>query len=515
MTNILDMIFGPSEDDISFVQDTIAAKEIFPGGIFRVGKNQFSKMFSFSDVNYVALSEEEKEEVFLSYSALLNTFGAGCTAKVTICNYRLNKDSFENNILMPLEGDGLDQYRMEQNQVLVKAIREKNAMTQERYLTVTVEKPDIIAANSFFEHIEEDLALHFEKLGSSFKAINTYERLRILHDFYRTGEEDAYSYDPVQAEIHGYDFRDYICPYSMEFKKDYFKLEHRYGRALYLRDYASFIKDEMVVALTGINHNLMLSIDIEPIPTEQAIKDAEKRLLGIETNITNWQRRQNQNNNFSATVPFDLEQQQQEMKDFLNDLTTRDQKMMRGLLTIVHTADTKEQLDSDTETLCLTARRYLCELSVLKYQQLQGLDTALPYGVRYVSTTRTLTTESMAVLMPFCTKEIQHKDGIYYGQNAISRRVIMADRRQLMNGNSFILGVSGSGKNMLSMYLSARFPVPLLDNVKHGVKSSVGGLFTIILITLLFNVMFPINISHIVFSTIFTVYQYLFVLLFF
>ena len=30
------------------------------------------------------------------------------------------------------------------------------------------------------------------------------------------------------------------------------------------------------------------------------VKEVENRLLGTETNITNWQRKQNQNNNFSA-----------------------------------------------------------------------------------------------------------------------------------------------------------------------------------------------------------------------
>lgn len=40
----------------------------------------------------------------------------------------------------------------------------------------------------------------------------------------------------------------------------------------------------------------------------------EKRLLGVETNITNWQRRQNANNNFSAVIPYDLEQQRNTSK---------------------------------------------------------------------------------------------------------------------------------------------------------------------------------------------------------
>ena len=156
---------------------------------------------------------------------------------------------------------------------------------------------------------------------------------------------------------------------------------------------------------------------------------------------------QNQNNNFSAVVPYDLEQQRKESKEFLDDLTTRDQRMMFAVLTMVHTADSKEQLDSDTEALLTTARKHLCQFAVLKYQQMDGLNTVLPFGVRKIDALRTLTTESLAVFIPFRVQEIYHENGVYYGQNVISKNMIIANRRHLLNGNSFILGVSGAGKS--------------------------------------------------------------------
>ena len=67
--------------------------------------------------------------------------------------------------------------------------------------------------------------------------------------------------------------------------------------------------------------------------------------------------RQNANNNFSATVPYDMEQQKKEMKEFLDDLTTRDQRMMFAVITMVITADSKEQLENDTEALLTTAKK--------------------------------------------------------------------------------------------------------------------------------------------------------------
>lgn len=189
--------------------------------------------------------------------------------------------------------------------------------------------------------------------------LETDERLRIVHDFFRVGEETAYHFNIKETRKKGHDFKDYVCPDTMEFEKDYFKMGNRYGRVLFLREYASYIKDSMVAELTDLNRNLMMSIDIVPVPTDEAVREAESRLLGVETNITNWQRKQNQNNNFSATVPYDMEQQKKEMKEFLDDLTTRDQRMMFAVLTMVHTADSKEQLDNDTEALLTTARKHL------------------------------------------------------------------------------------------------------------------------------------------------------------
>jgi hypothetical protein len=107
--------------------------------------------------------------------------------------------------------------------------------------------------------------------------------------------------------------------------------------------------------------------------------------------------------------------------------------MMFGVLTIVHQADSKEQLDSDTEALFSTGRKHLCQLSTLNYQQADGLNTVLPYGVRKIDALRTLTTESTAVFIPFRAPEISNPGGIYYGQNVISKNMIVADRKQLLN----------------------------------------------------------------------------------
>src|SRR5574344_63244 len=419
------------------VQDVIPISCIWNDGIFKVG-NKFAKTYKFSDINYMVASREDKESMFLTYSELLNSLDSGATTKITINNHRLNKADFEDSILMPLKHDGLDGYRIEYNDMLLDKATGANGITQEKYITITVAKKDIEEARAYFARIGADLTAHFANLGSKCVPLNAVARLRSLHDVYRPGDEAAFSFDMNRKARLGHDFRDYICPDSIERTADHIKLGEKYARVLFLKDYASYIKDSMVSELTELNRNLMLSIDVIPIPTDEAVREVENRLLGVETNITNWQRKQNQNNNFSAVVPYDMELQRKESKEFLNDLTTRDQRMMCATVTMAHMADSKEQLDADTEGILSTARRHLCQLAVLKFQQMDGLATVLPIGCRKINVLRTLTTESLAVFMPFKVQEITEHNGIYYGQNAISNNMIIANRRNLLNGNSVI-----------------------------------------------------------------------------
>ena len=429
------------------VQDVIPVSVVYDDGIFQMGKDKFSKTFKFSDINYAVASREDKEAMFLEYSELLNSFDSGATTKITINNRRLNRLDFEKTILLPLSGDDLDEYRREYNRMLLEKATGANSIVQDKYITISVCRKNIEEARNYFARVSADLMAHFSRLGSRCTELETDDRLRIIHDFYRVGEETAYNFDISDNRRKGHSFKDYICPDSMEFESDFFKMDKRYGRVMFLRDYASYIKDSMVAELTDLNRNLMLSIDIIPVPTDEAVREAESRLLGIETNITNWQRKQNQNNNFSATVPYDMEQQKREMKEFLDDLTTRDQRMMFAVLTMVITAESKEQLENDTEALMTIARKHLCQFGILKFQQMYGLNTVMPFGTRKIDIFRTLTTESLAVFMPFRVQDIYHENGIYYGQNVISKNMIIADRKLLLNGNSFILGVSGAGKS--------------------------------------------------------------------
>ena len=431
------------------VQQSIPIKRIYKDGVFQVS-DRFSKTWRFFDINYAVASPEKQMELFLGYCGVLNSLPIDAGIKLTLVNRQLNRQEFSRNLLMAYRQDGRDYMRREYNGILLDKASGSNNLVQEKYITVSVAKRSIEEARTFFARVGTDLTAGLGRMDSGIREITLNERLRLFHDFFRVGQESAFAFDLQTAQRRGHDFRDAIAPETLQFFHDHYAVGERVGRTLFLREYASFIKDTMITELMDYPRNMMLSIDIVPVATDEAVSEMHRRIMAVESDITRWQQRQNHHNNFSANIPYDLEQMRKETREFLDDLTARDQRMMYALVTLTHLADSEEQLEQDTEALSAIGRSHGCQFATMKHQQEDALNTVLPYGLRRIDAMRTLTTESTAVLLPFKTQEIMDTGGLYYGVNAVSRNLIICNRDAMLNGHGLYMGVSGSGKSMMA-----------------------------------------------------------------
>ena len=125
------------------VEQAIPIQGVFEDGIFLVGRNLWSKTFTFTDINYAVASREDKEGMFLGYSEILNSLDSGATTKITINNRRLNMLDFEDRILLKMMGDPLDVYRKEYNDMLTDKATGSNAIIQDKYITISVNRKNI------------------------------------------------------------------------------------------------------------------------------------------------------------------------------------------------------------------------------------------------------------------------------------------------------------------------------------------------------------------------------------
>ena len=177
------------------VQDIIPVQSVYPDGIFQVGKNKFSKTFRFEDINYYVASAEDKKAMFLGYSEILNALDSTAVTKLTINNRRLNRADFKRKVLIGMKGDSLDVYRKEYDDMLSGKAADANSIVQEKYITITVTRKDIEEARTYFRRAGAELMAHFSQMGSDCTELDPKERLRIIYDFYRAGEETSFHFD--------------------------------------------------------------------------------------------------------------------------------------------------------------------------------------------------------------------------------------------------------------------------------------------------------------------------------
>lgn len=108
-------------------QDIIHVDVIYKDGIFKIG-NKFTKTYRFSDINFAIASKEEKDDIFLDYSELLNSLDSSTIAKITINNRKNDLNQFKENILIQEQNDDRDELSREYNDMLLEHLDECNGI---------------------------------------------------------------------------------------------------------------------------------------------------------------------------------------------------------------------------------------------------------------------------------------------------------------------------------------------------------------------------------------------------
>ena len=428
------------------VQQLIPVKRVFPDSIWQVGNNEFSQTWSFSDINYAVASLDDQRTILDSWGRVLNGLAADSRMKVTLVNSIFDKEANAGTLFLRKQHDGMDKYRAELNQVIMSKAQGSNGIVQQKFMTLTAKRKNITDARQFFGRAGKSLSIGMQRLASSIRLQDNNSRFRILHDFFRPDHRMTKA-DLDEMIARGQNIADVFCPLALRYHKDYIQTDQGFMRVLFVEEFASRLSDELIHDLMGLPRQMMLSMDIEPINTQEAHKLLNGLALRVESDIGRWQQRQNNNNNFAAEIPYEFQQMRKVVADYMDDITEHDQRLMLTTITIVHSAKTLEQLNADTESLQEIASGFGCNLTKLAYQQDIGLDTVLPYGLRSVQQQRTLITDNVSILTPFSAQEIQQMGGICYGNNAVSGNLIVANRANLLNGNCIRLGVSGAGKS--------------------------------------------------------------------
>ena len=427
-------------------QDLIPVDAVYPDGMFLSNGGVYSKSYRFSDINFDIADGPEKEDIIREMRALIKACTQSEVSQITIVNRHINRELLD-RLRYPDTGDGQDALRRELNGILESQAGRGTGIMQERYFTMSVCKSTAKEAQIHFDRAGTEMKLKFAGVGSRFVPVGLSDRLRVLHDFYRPGDEDYWHFDLEDKRRKGHSFKDSIAPMSFLPAPDYFKIGTRYVRVLAMTEYATWVFPETLMALADLDMEMTLSVNFVPVPMDEAVKFHIRKLDSVEANSMQFQHRQLQRMHIAMPEPLHFQKERQGLTDNLNDITSRDQGMVLATITLAHTADSLGQLDSDTKLIRSMTRGKNCDFNTCTDQQLDALNTVLPYGLDRISMDRSLTSESLAAYVPFKAEEICDPTGVLYGQNAATRNLVVVDRLAKSSGNGFVLGMTGGGKS--------------------------------------------------------------------
>ena len=429
---------------------TIPYRELFPDGLMQVNDKLFTKTLRFSDINYELAQPEDKEQTFDGLCDFYNALDSSMWAQMSFLNLRANLIDYRKSVTVPGQGDGCDDVRRELETILqAQLAKGNNGLIKRKYFTFGIEADSGQAARPRVERIEADLRNHLKNMGVRSEPLSGYDRLEVLHGiFHPDGREKLrFNWDAV-VNI-GLSTKPFIAPSSFDFRGGRtFKIGGMWGAASFLQIGASQLNDRVLSDFLNLDCSQIVTIHIKAVNQQEAIKTIKRKLTDIEKTKIEEQKKAVRSGYDMDVLPPDLITYAGEAQTLLNSLQSRDERMFLATVLIVNLAPTRGQLENDVFQAASVAQKHNCALKRLDWQQEQGLMSSLPLGLNQIEIQRGLTTSSLAIFVPFTTEELfMDGEALYYGINALSSNLIMADRKRLKNPNGLFLGVPGSGKS--------------------------------------------------------------------
>ena len=429
---------------------TIPYRELFPDGLMQVNDKLYTKTLRFSDINYELAQPEDKEQTFDGLCDFYNALDSSMWAQMSFINLRANLIDYQKSVTIPEAGDEYDDVRRELAGILkAQLAKGNNGLIKRKYFTFGIEAENGQTARPRVERIEADLRNHLKNMGVRSEPLTGYERLEVLHGiFHPDGKEKLrFNWDAIINT--GLTTKPFIAPSSFDFRGGRtFKIGGMWGAASFLQIGASQLNDRVLSDFLNLDCSLIVNIHIKAVNQQEAIKTIKRKLTDIEKTKIEEQKKAVRSGYDMDVLPPDLITYAGEAQTLLNSLQSRDERMFLATVLVLNLAPTRGQLENDIFQAASVAQKHNCTLKRLDWQQEQGLMSSLPLGLNQIEIQRGLTTSSLAIFVPFTTEELfMSGEALYYGINALSSNLIMADRKRLKNPNGLFLGVPGSGKS--------------------------------------------------------------------
>ena len=430
-------------------QQTIPYLVMHPDGVCQLPGGLYTKTVEYEDINYSVASTEDQTAIFGGWSSFLNYFDSSLPFQLSFINRRSRSRS-KYKVNIPPAQDDFDSIRAEFTSMLKNQIaKSNNGIERSKYITFGLPADGIAEARPRLERVEADVTGNLKRLGVPSVPMDGQARLALLHGQMHPGNREPFRFSWQDIPKTGLGTKDYIAPDSFDFRQSRtFRVGQYWGAASYLQILASELSDKLLAEILELDAEMTVTMHIQTVDQLKAIKTIKGKISDIGKMKVEEQRKAVRAGYDPDILPPDLITFSKDAAELLADLQSRNERMFLLTFTVINIAPTRQRLENDVFTVGGIAQKYNCALKRLDWQQEQGFVSSLALGYNEVEIQRGMTTSSTAIFIPFMTRELRMAGpSLYYGMNALSHNVIMADRKKLKSANGLYLGSTGSGKS--------------------------------------------------------------------
>ena len=452
-------------------QQTIPYIAMHPDGVCQLPGGLYSKTVEYEDINYAVASTEDQTAIISGWSACLNYFDSSLPFQLSFINRR-SRDRSRYKVNIPEANDAFNSVRDDYTKMLKTQIaKSNNGIERSKYITVCLPADSVADARPRVERVEADVTGNLHRLGVQSEPLDGRGRLALLHGQMHPGSRETFRFSWKDIPQTGMGTKDYIAPDSFDFRDSRtFRIGRYWGAASYLQILASELSDKLLAEILEMDAELTVTMHIQTVDQLKAIKTIKGKISDIGRMKAEEQKKAVRAGYDMEILPPDLITFSKDAAELLADLQSRNERMFLLTFTVINLAPTRQKLENDVFTVGGIAQKYNCALRRLDWQQEQGFVSSLVLGYNGIEIQRGMTTSSTAIFIPFMTRELRMGgQALYYGMNALSHNVIMADRKKLKSANGLYLGSTGSGKSfaakreLLNVFLTTNDRIIIVD----------------------------------------------------
>ena len=419
-------------------------------GIARLEPNRkhclYDKCYVFDEGNYHNKDESEQSGMLDQMMTWMK--GMSMDFKITIANEFQSMQEFLEKVRYHPNGKRYPKVEKGVDEWMEEKLEDSNPnVTTLRYLTISCRADSIKDARMALNSYDSVLQAAFASWKGTITALSGEERIRCLHSMLRPGKKEEEAFLSFE-KLH--DWKNDILPTSLKTYSNFMILDDVYVSVLFGSRYRGSINPDSVLhVFSYLNFPSFITLDYAPVSPDLITDFLISAGMNVEKSISDEEESRRRKNIISSGPSYAKQRKKDEVEALQDQITENDETGFFLNLLMVVTAPDEDTLAERVAKIQNDGKNEGVIMETANYQQLKALNTALPIGGRQVDFMRFFLASSVVAFQPYYAQDIIEPGGYFYGLNRSSHRLIIGNRKLLMNPHGIIIGHTGSGKSFI------------------------------------------------------------------